>query len=281
MMGRSFLKLALAVVAALALAAPAYAGGVAIEFDSPPENVEADVAFTFGFTIRSAHEDRTPQPGLAPLIQATNSAADQRVEATARPEGAPGHYVATLTFPVAGAWQWRIQPFGKGESYSLTLPGPLAVREKGAPAANQQTAPAMLVDAKGIDDAFDPTEMTVPAGTTVRWNMAGQRPHTVTSVGGAFASGNIDPGKSYEFTFAEPGTYAYYCEYHGSKDGQGMFGKVIVTAAAAAPAGAADAQAPLPRTGGADLALPGALLAALAVAGAGIALRWRGRVRKV
>jgi len=278
MIGRLFLKLALAMVASLALAAPVYGGGVAIEFDSPPKNVEAGAAFTFGFMIRSAHEDRTPEPGLAPLIRATNSAADRQVEATAKPEGAPGHYVATLTFPVAGAWQWWIQPFGKGESYSLTLPGPLEVREKGA-AVKQQPALSRLVDAKGIDDAFDPAELTIPAGTTVRWNIAGRRSHTVTSVSGVFASGNIAAGQSFEFTFAEPGTYAYYCEYHGSKGGQGMFGKVIVAAASPDTAGAAAVQTALPRTGGADLALPGALLAALIATGAGIALRWRGRTR--
>ena len=262
---RSFIALALVLVAGLVLAAPAYAGGVAVEFDSPPKDIEAGVAFSFGFTIRSAHEDRTPEPGLAPLIRATNPARDEQVEATAKPEGAVGHYAATITFPSEGAWQWQIQPFGKGESYALALPGPLQVRAKGAPAA-AASAPARVVDAKGIDSSFDPRELTVPAGTTVRWSMAGKLPHTITAVDGSFASGNLPAGQSYSFTFTQPGTYAYFCEYHGSKDGSGMFARVIVTEAQPAA---------LPKTGGADPAWLGAILIALLAASAGLALRWR------
>src|SRR5689334_10341581 len=103
MMRRLMLTFALVVAAGLALAAPAYAGGVAIELDRPPQDVEAGVAFTFGFTIRSAHEDRLPQPGLAPLIRASNIAFDKQVETTAQAAGEPGHYVATITFPTPGA----------------------------------------------------------------------------------------------------------------------------------------------------------------------------------
>jgi plastocyanin len=275
MLERMLLRLALAALAALSLAGAAYGGGVAVEFDRAPTDAEAGVARTVGFTIRSAHEDASLQTGLTPLITATNAAADRQIEATAKPEGAPGHYAATLTFPAAGVWQWRIQPFGKRESYSLTLPGPLQVREKGATGAEKPQAPLLLVDAKGVDDLFMPRELTVSAGTTVRWSMTGKDPHTVTAVDGMFASGNLNAGQAYEFTFAEPGTYAYYCEYHGTKDGQGMFGKVIVTAAAVDQAGAAA----LPRTGGASPVLPAIVLVALLVVASGVALLWRGRSR--
>jgi plastocyanin len=272
MMRRVFLKFALA-AAALALAAPAYAGGVAVEFDSPVAGAEAGVAFSFGFTIRSAHEDRTLMEGLTPLIRASNPATDQQVETTAKAEGARGHYVATIAFPSAGAWRWQIHPFGNQDAnYFLTLPGPLQVRAKGARPAAARAAASNLVDAKGLDSAFDPRELTVAAGTTVRWNMGGKFPHTVTAVDGSFTSGNVAVGKSYEFTFAEPGTYAYYCEYHGTANGQGMYGKVVVTAAEAAPAPAA-----LPRTGGADLLPLAALLAGLLAVGGGAALWWRRR----
>ena len=274
MLGRSLLRLALAVVLALGMVGVVYGGGVAVEFDTPPTGAEAAVAWTFGFTIRSAHEDATLQSGLEPLILATNAATDQQISAIAKPEGKSGHYAATLTFPSAGVWQWRIHPFGKGESYSLTLPGPLQVREKGAPAGDTSRVPAKLVDAKGLDDMFTPGELTVPAGTTVRWNMAGRNPHTITAVDGAFASGNLNAGRAYEFTFAEPGSYAYYCEYHGTKNGQGMFGKVIVTAATAQPSQSAAA---LPRTGGDTVVVMAMLLAALLAIGAGLMLLRRRR----
>ena len=39
-----------------------------------------------------------------------------------------------------------------------------------------------------------------------------------------------DAGQNYSFTFTKPGTYAYYCEYHGNKNGLGMAGTILVTA---------------------------------------------------
>ena len=36
------------------------------------------------------------------------------------------------------------------------------------------------------------------------------------------------PGDDYTWVFDEPGTYAYYCSIHGTKD-VGMVGTVIVT----------------------------------------------------
>jgi LPXTG-motif cell wall-anchored protein len=269
MLRRSFLRFALVVAALLALTTPAFAGGVAVEFDTPPTGAEASVAWTFGFAIRSAHEDRTPQPGLTPIIKASKMATDEQVTTTAKAEGAAGHYVATLTFPSAGAWQWRMQPFGDSE-YVLTLPGPLQVRAKGAQApAAPKAAPTKVVDSKASDDSFDPKEQTIPAGTTVTWHMIGKHAHTVTSEDGSFASGNLDAGQNYSFTFTKPGTYAYYCEYHGGKGGQGMAGTIIVTAVESS------APSALPKTGGTDLAPFVALLAALLAAAIGMGLRWR------
>jgi len=111
----------------------------------------------------------------------------------------------------------------------------------------------------------------VAAGTMVTWRMTGSIPHTITASDGSFSSGNLEPGASYSFTFAKPGTYNYYCEYHGTKGGEGMAARIVVTAASLAePA----APAPLPRTGGADIAPLGALVAALLAAALGLALRW-------
>jgi len=35
-------------------------------------------------------------------------------------------------------------------------------------------------------------------------------------------------GNVYEYTFTEPGTYNYYCVYHGDKGVVGMAGTIIV-----------------------------------------------------
>jgi predicted lipoprotein with Yx(FWY)xxD motif len=62
--------------------------------------------------------------------------------------------------------------------------------------------------------AFAPTSLTVSAGTTVTWTNADSTAHTVTADDGSFDSGNLDPGKTFSFTFKTPGTYAYHCAIH-------------------------------------------------------------------
>ena len=64
------------------------------------------------------------------------------------------------------------------------------------------------------DFAFSPAELTVPAGTTVTWTNNDSAPHTVTSDDGAFDSGRLDEGDTFEFTFEEAGTFAYHCDFH-------------------------------------------------------------------
>ena len=81
------------------------------------------------------------------------------------------------------------------------------------------------------DMAFQPGNLTVTVGDTVTWTNADGRPHTVTADGGAFASGNVDEGGSFSFTFTEPGTYSYHCDYHSE-----MRATIVVVAATQAPA---------------------------------------------
>lgn len=85
--------------------------------------------------------------------------------------------------------------------------------------------------------AFGPATLTVTAGDTVTWTNDDGRAHTVTASGGAFASGNLDPTQAYSFTFTQPGTYTYACDYHPEMQG------TIVVQAASAPT-------PSPSTGG-------------------------------
>ena len=65
---------------------------------------------------------------------------------------------------------------------------------------------------------------TIDAGGSVVWDYAeGTVGHTVTHCGDScddptedplFDSGGIDPGGTFSFTFQEPGTYLYLCEFH-------------------------------------------------------------------
>ena len=89
---------------------------------------------------------------------------------------------------------------------------------------------------KMVDYAFQPKTMTVPVGTTITWTNTGKMPHTATSDTGVFDTGNVDPGAtSKSVTFSTPGTFPYFCKYHGGKGGAGMAGTIVVTAAQAQP----------------------------------------------
>lgn len=86
------------------------------------------------------------------------------------------------------------------------------------------------------DGIFASQSITVPAGTTVTWSNVGRDPHTVTSDNGYFDSGVIIPGNgSFTWTFSSPGTYPYYCRFHGGPGGIGMSGTVVVTTPSAYP----------------------------------------------
>ena len=84
----------------------------------------------------------------------------------------------------------------------------------------------MTVDLKGF--AFDPKTLTVSVGTTVTWTNQESTIHTVTADDGAFDSKDLAQGAKFSFTFSQPGTYPYFCKYHGGKGGQGMSGTITV-----------------------------------------------------
>ena len=64
----------------------------------------------------------------------------------------------------------------------------------------------------------------VAVGTTVTVTNTDGTPHTWSAEDGAFDSGAIAPGESFEFTFTEPGEFAYFCNFHPS-----MTGTITVT----------------------------------------------------
>ncbi len=75
---------------------------------------------------------------------------------------------------------------------------------------------------------FMPARLTVHVGETVTWTNEENSLHTVTSGTpdartGLFDSGEFDTGDAFEFTFAEVGTYAFFCDRH-----EFMRGEVIV-----------------------------------------------------
>jgi plastocyanin len=92
-------------------------------------------------------------------------------------------------------------------------PAAPAARDSGnvaGPAA--PAAPAAVVHAAGF--AFGPREVRVKVGARVRWVNDDQVQHSVTADDGAFDSGLIDPGRTFERVFDRPGTYSYHCTPH-------------------------------------------------------------------
>ena len=94
---------------------------------------------------------------------------------------------------------------------------------------------------------FEPETVTIKAGDTLEWTNESSESHTVTayddgvpSDGDYFASGGFDDesaarddlagglmtqGDTFEVTFADPGTYEYFCIPHESS---GMKGTIVV-----------------------------------------------------
>jgi hypothetical protein len=135
MFRRSIFVCMVVVVAMLALAAPALAGGWAVvTLDSLPREVRAGQSFQLGFVVRQhgktpTNTDLNGKP-LKPVLSARKSAAasqhggtllmvaapasvvskgEQTIRVEARQEGAVGHYVVDVTFPSDGVWDWQIE----------------------------------------------------------------------------------------------------------------------------------------------------------------------------
>ncbi len=111
---------------------------------------------------------------------------------------------------------------------STTAAGPIE------PAADE-----VVLVATGNPDqpfAFEPAELTVAAGTTVRWrNTTADVFHTVTfsdspqrrAANGDFDESLFAAGDVVEHTFDEPGTFSYFCQPHS----EFMAGTIMVTEA--------------------------------------------------
>ena len=62
--------------------------------------------------------------------------------------------------------------------------------------------------------SFQPAEITIQAGTTVKWSNQDSVSHTSTSDDDVWDSDGISPGEEFTFTLDEPGTYTYFCRFH-------------------------------------------------------------------
>jgi plastocyanin len=88
------------------------------------------------------------------------------------------------------------------------------------PSIAQTADPARIVVK---DFMFQPTSLTVKAGSTVTWTNMDEEPHTVVSIAGVFRSNALDTKDSFSFKFDQPGTYRFVCSIHPQ-----MVGTIVV-----------------------------------------------------
>lgn len=71
------------------------------------------------------------------------------------------------------------------------------------------------------DFAFEPGDLTVPAGSTVTWTNEDSAPHAIQddSELGEDEGPEMAEGDTFELTYDEPGTYPYICGIHNYMTG--------------------------------------------------------------
>lgn len=86
----------------------------------------------------------------------------------------------------------------------------------GSSASSQVTCPnPCTIYVKNSEFGFNVSNtQVIKAGTTVTWLNIDDTEHTTTSNTGVWGSPILAPGKSFSFTFNNPGSYPYHCEIH-------------------------------------------------------------------
>ena len=121
-----------------------------------------------------------------------------------------------------------VEPTRTSTAESTSTP-PTASTATEQPVAVHAAAHGTTVEADIKLFAYQPDPLKVQPGTTVVWTNQDDIEHSVTygpppAAGQSFASGLFGKGRSFSFTFAEPGEYLYFCLRHNS-----MVGVVRVT----------------------------------------------------
>ena len=108
---------------------------------------------------------------------------------------------------------------------SVTLAGSSVSK----PAAVVTPGPALAAGTVTISNfQFTPKIVRIKASGSVTWQVK-EGTHTVNADDGSFGSSALSAGQEFSHEFTKPGTYRYYCSFHGSKGGHDMAGAVIVS----------------------------------------------------
>jgi hypothetical protein len=87
-----------------------------------------------------------------------------------------------------------------------------------------------------IDNAFNTPVTRVPTGARVIFMNVGGNPHNAVAADSGWSTAvEIKPGAEETVVFNQPGVYHYYCTFHGTKEGKGMAGVIVVGDVAYSP----------------------------------------------
>lgn len=87
-------------------------------------------------------------------------------------------------------------------------------------AAQAATVRVGVVEDKARDRwGFNPGDLTIAVGDTVRFVNDGDEVHTFEANSGLFNSNSVNPGGSFSFTFTAPGDVSYVCSLHPRMEG--------------------------------------------------------------
>jgi plastocyanin len=111
----------------------------------------------------------------------------------------------------------------KGRAKAPVVDVPITALRPGAKRASVVTrsaGPSVTLRGGGTVDvernAFGPANVSIPAGSSLRWRFFDDELHNVTLANGprGFSSDNLDGGRSYAYRFSTPGTYRVFCTLH-------------------------------------------------------------------
>jgi plastocyanin len=168
-----------------------------------------------GVWMFHCHMENHAANGMMTLIQYDGAVPTGPVAGFYDPDGgvAPAHAPHTHAAPAAAP-----EPSAAVTANSA-LSADLANTPPAADAENE-------IEIAMLDDRFEPPDLTVAAGTTLRFVNRGANWHSVATFDGSFDSGRVDPGASFAVRLDTPGEYRIICKHHGLR---GMVGRVVVT----------------------------------------------------
>ena len=136
-----------------------------------------------------------------------------------------------LSLFLAACGQSGADPSGTSETQSTTPPGSstnsnmdmskMQMPARPSPATAKDMPSSSTANQVMVENfSFQPSTLTVKAGTTVTWVNHDDEPHTVNENNKTFKSGTLDTDGKFSYKFTSPGTYSYFCSLHPRMTGQ-------------------------------------------------------------